>query len=316
MLPTAIARQQLMHAAETASLTGLRRLMRCTEDRQLIEDASRMLTRKLFAMCVENNLNEMSAEGTSMISFMQRCFIALDEAQFDGSPVLTLPPWEALQMHAECAHLMSRDNAVTLLFRGMKCWNIDFNTTNAGRSLIMHAIEVCGCGEASVSRLLSTGLKFSDDEMASGDAIACIVRRVPGVISQLCGDVRFKKYANTRVQSLRDGGTVLHLVCREVQSDELVECYVHLLVSVMGVDPAVLNDNLMAAHQLLMAERPNVGDHRSMALQRCVRFLISVNGRRLVEMKHTVDRIPILTADTLKLIQRNSFAASRITNVK
>ncbi len=295
-----------MHAAETASLTGLRRLMRCTEDGQLIEDASRALTRKLFAMCVENDLNEMSAE---VISFMQRCFIALDQAQFDGSPALTLPPWEALQLHAECAQWLPRDNAVTLLFRGMKCWNIDFNTTKAGRSLIMHAIEVCGCGEATVSRLLSTGLKFSDDEMASGDAIASIVRRAPGVISQLCVDVRFKKYANTRIESLRDGGTVLHLVCREVQSDELVECYVHLLVSVMGVDPAVLNDNLIAAHQLLMAERPHVG---SLALQRCVRFLISVGGRRLVAMNHSVDRIPHMSADTLKLIQRKSFTASRV----
>jgi hypothetical protein len=168
---------------------------------------------------------------------------------------------------------------------------IDFTAVDldTGMSLLACAIERCGCNELVLNRLFDCGCAFTDDELAMGTALAAIIRRPTitlTVLHQLCFRNRLRGWANARIEASMDGGTVLHMVCREVPIARL-EHYLNKLVIGLRVDPALLNDNGLAPHQILLQERltaDGLGPDDVEVLQLCVRSLVDAGGAQHVHV--------------------------------
>ena len=289
-LPPAIARARIMEGATRGNIAALNSAFACTDDEVLINDASEALTATLFRKCLQR-ATDAYAHNEDFILHMQAAFRALMDAQLDPRPLLG-PPGMVLHLYSESAATVERgtlERATDMILSSMWRGPIDFNAVDldTGMSLLACAIERCGCNELVLNRLFDCGCAFTDDELALGTALAAIIRRPAitlTVMHQLCFRDRLRGWANARIEPSRDGGTVLHMVCREVPIERL-EHYLNKLVTGLRVSPALLNDNGLAPHQILQRERltaDGLGPDDVEVLELCVRSLVDAGGAQHV----------------------------------
>ena len=236
--------------------------------------------------------------------------------------MLAHPPWEALRLYADARDRVPPallEGAVCTLLEAMRDARVDFASTNAaGASLLVHAIAHCRCSRALLTKLLSLGCQLSDEELASGQGMAVILRHHDTALTALehlalrPRNLRQRAYANTRIEAMPDGGTALHLACREAPI-YLLERYVEALVLGLGVSPALLNDRLQAPHQLLAEERlvPGVTSEGDRAvLTACIHRLMALGGQAYLHRKHAVHGLRhALDPDAVHAIAVHSLAA-------
>ena len=137
--------------------------------------------------------------------------------------------------------------------------------------------------ELVLNRLFDCGCAFTDDELSFGLALGTIIRR-PAITMTALHQVSFRDrlrgWSNARILASRDGGTVLHMVCREVPAARL-EHYLNQIMGNLRVNPALLNDHGLAPHQIIERERlapAAIAPDEVELLQLCVRSLLDAGG--------------------------------------
>ena len=254
---------------------------------------------------------------------MRRCFTALFDTlwQPEGKLLVT-PPWEALRLYTINRDRVTHaylENAADMIFEAMRDAHVDFTIINrrTGLSLLVYAISHGRCAHLLLNKLFSLGVNFSSEELASGEGMAVVLRNpgiAPTALHHLSYKVQNRVCSNTRIESVPDGGTALHLACREAPI-VLLQLYIHTLLFNMQVNPALLNDRLLAPHQILAQERlvPGVtSQHDERIIRNCIRSLIEQGGQANISRKHAVNALrhklkPDLAVD----IARHSLAAVR-----
>jgi hypothetical protein len=299
-LPPYLARKWIKEAVSRNGIDGindgLNRAFACTDDVGLIEEVCIELTKKLFKVCVVKAADAY-ANHEDFILKMACMWSALIHTLLFPMRLFP-PPWEALQLYvskrdselnggdANWDTLANLERATDLILDGMhrSHSSVDFTAFDSVHqsSLLMFALTHCRCREMLLDRLFKCGSKFSNGELYSGAALAAAIRADPGitenVLSQLAYDNRTHgRYgcANVRINGVIDGGTGLHLACREVPARHLKPC-LHKLISHLHLNPRILNDNNMTPYQLLFAERITGGtlDDESLQLRACAQLLL------------------------------------------
>jgi hypothetical protein len=296
-LPLSIAREILMDAATRGDIQRLHRGFACTDDRKLIIDASEALTAKLLDTCVRR-ATDAYAHHEDFILLMRSAFVALAAAQLDPAP-LESPPWVVLRLYSTNpynADPRALDRAVDMIFASMRHAPIKFTSSEPAESpwmdrgkpaesprmdpapsLLLYAIADCQCSELVLNRLFDCGCAFTDTELSLGTALATIIRTpriTVAALHQLAFRNRLRGWANAPIASEPDGGTVLHLVCREVPAP-LLAARIHTLLWDLHVNPALLDKAGLAPHQILLMHRISPGGP---AVDDCVRLLLDAGG--------------------------------------
>ena len=256
-----------------------------TEDFALIHTACGVLAGRLFNHCLARAADPYG-DNELFVAHMSRLWTALSATQLDQA-ALPAPPWDTLRLYR--AHARGGgvehgvlERAADMILRGMGHAAVDFGGIDDlhGSTLLMFAVAECRCGEMVLDRLFACGCAFDGGEICSGAVLAAVVRSPLAVqaIHQLSLQDRMRGCANARINVAEGGGTALHLACREVPAAYLCGC-LRALVTGLRVDPALLNDEFKAPHEILKQERfAGASPEDLEALHACVEFLRDSGG--------------------------------------
>jgi hypothetical protein len=280
-LPHRIAKQYIMDGVTHEDADRLGFAIASTEDFALIHTACGVLAGRFFNHCLARAADPYG-DNESFVAHMSRLWTALGATQLDQAP-LPAPPWDALRLyraHARGGGVEHRvlERAADMILRGMSHAAVDFGAIDGlhGETLLMFAVAQCPCGEMVLDRLFACGCAFDGGEICSGAALAAVIRApLAGLqaIHQLSLLDRMRGCANARINVAEGGGTALHLACREVPAPHLFG-YLRALVTGLRVDPALLNDEFRAPHEILKEERFAGASAEDLeALHACVEFL-------------------------------------------